>query len=180
MFSLLPPLIIPLNLKILNFFGFRHSFRGLTPLKPKNFDQKFNFFIITQIFAQRSSLDILINTTLHNIVELENLIYFFISSLISWASTFKTQEFRPKIENSIITLKFSRCSSLDVLIITSLHHTIELKNFNFFWISSLISWANTFKTQEFRPKIENFHHHFKIFTMIILRCFNYYLPSSYR
>src|ERR1044072_847674 len=123
MFSLLPPLIIPLNSKILNFFGFRHSFRGLTPLKPKNFDQQFKFFIITQIFAQRSSLDILINTSLHNIVELENLF--------------------------------------------------------FFWISSLISWANSCKTQEFRPKIENFHHHSKIFTMFILRCFNYYLPSSY-
>src|ERR1044072_1814167 len=76
MFSLLPPLIIPLNSKILNFFGFRHSFRELTPLKPKNFDQKFKFFIITQIFVQRSSLDILINTSLHSIVELENLNFF--------------------------------------------------------------------------------------------------------
>src|ERR1044072_3087910 len=103
MFSLLPPFIISLNSKILFFFGFRHSFRGLTPLKLKNFDQK--------------------------------------------------------LKISIITLKFSRCSSLDVLIITSLHHTIELENYKIVWISSLILLTNTFKTQEFRPKIENFHHH---------------------
>src|ERR1044072_1698815 len=122
MFSLIPPFIILLNSKILLFFGFRHSFRGLTPLKLKNFDQK--------------------------------------------------------LKISIITLKFSRCSSLDVLIITYLYHTIELENFKFFWISSLIAWANTSKTQEFRPKIENFHHS-KIFKMFILRCCNYYLPSSY-
>src|ERR1044072_2631148 len=111
---------MPLNSKILNFFLFRHSFRGLTPLKPKNFDQKLKIFIITQIFAQYSSLDILINT--------------------------------------------------------SLHHIVELETFIFFWISSLISWSNTFKTKEFRPKIENFHHHLNICTMFILRCFNYYLP----
>src|ERR1044072_3128397 len=103
-------------MKIEIVFGFRHSFRGLTPLKPKNFDQKLKILIITQIFAQYSSLDIFINS--------------------------------------------------------SLHHFVELENFIFFWISSLISWANTFKTQEFRPKIENFHHHSNICTMFILRYFN--------
>src|ERR1044072_9436979 len=116
MFSLLPPFIIPLNSKILFFFGFRHSFRGLTPLKPKNFDQKLKIFIITQILAQCSSLDILINTSLQNVYELENI--------------------------------------------------------KFFWISSLISSANTIKTQEFLPKIENFHHHSIICTIFILRYFN--------
>src|ERR1044072_4756986 len=37
-----------------NFFGIRHSFRGLTPLKLKNFDKKFKIFTNTQILAQRS------------------------------------------------------------------------------------------------------------------------------
>src|ERR1044072_9289249 len=53
--------------------------------------------------------------------------------------------------------------------IKSLHLTIKMENFNFFRISSLISWANTFKIQEFRWIIENFHHHSTFFMMYILR-----------
>src|ERR1044072_210252 len=53
--------------------------------------------------------------------------------------------------------------------IKSLHLTIKMENFNFFGISSLISWANTFKIREFRWKIENFHHHSTFFMMFILR-----------
>src|ERR1044072_4442583 len=114
MFSLLPPFIIPLNSKILIFFGFCHSFRGLTPLKPKNFDQKLKFFIITQIFAECSSLDILNYTSLHNILELENLNYFGISSLISWANTITTQYFNKKLKIFIIPQIFAQYSFLDI------------------------------------------------------------------
>src|ERR1044072_7892537 len=48
---------------------------------------------------------------------------------------------------------------------------MTIEYFNFFWISSLLSWANTFKTQELRPKIENFLHHSKLCTTLILRKF---------
>src|ERR1044072_5300015 len=124
MFSLLPPFIIPLNSKILNFFGFRHSFRGLTPLKLKNFDQKLKISIITLKFSRCSSLDDLIITSLHHIVELENFNFFLISSLISWANTFKIQEFRAKIEIFHHHQKFVQCSSLDIEINTTLHYTL--------------------------------------------------------
>src|ERR1044072_3623052 len=45
----------------------------------------------------------------------------------------------------------------------------ETRKFKFFSTSSLISWANTFETQEFQPKIEIFHKHSKICPMSIMR-----------
>src|ERR1044072_4843331 len=51
--------------------------------------------------------------------------------------------------------------------IKSLHHTINIENFIFFGILSLISSANTFKIQKFRPKIENFHHLSTFFMMSV-------------
>src|ERR1044072_9444061 len=59
--------------------------------------------------------------------------------------------------------------------ITSLHHSFKIENINFFWILSFISWANTFKIREFRPKSENFHHHSNFFMNFILRK-KYLLP----
>src|ERR1044072_6339624 len=38
------------KLENFNFFRFRHSFRGLTPLKLKNFVQKLKIYPISQIF----------------------------------------------------------------------------------------------------------------------------------
>src|ERR1044072_6628952 len=64
-------------------------------------------------------------------------------------------------------------------IITSLCHTITIGNFNFFRISSLISWANPFKNHEFRQKSENFHCHSNFFMTFILRNNNHYLSFSY-
>src|ERR1044072_7757767 len=83
--------------------------------------------------------------------------FFSTSSLISWANTFETQEFRPKIE---IVQKHSKICRMSIM--RSLHHTVKLENSIFFSTSSLISWANTFETQEFRPKIE-FVHKLKIY-----------------
>src|ERR1044072_9258178 len=103
-------------------------------------------------------------TSLHHYFKIENINLFGISSLISWANTFKIQEFRPKIENfhhhSNFFMKFIRRRKylLPLFIIT-----LKSKISFFFWISSLISWVNTFKNREFRPKIENFHHHSKKF-----------------
>src|ERR1044072_1919647 len=63
---------------------------------------------------------------------------------------------------------------------TTLNHTIKIESLHFFGISTLISWANTFKIREFQPKIENFHHR-SIFVMkFILKKNNYDLYSSYQ
>src|ERR1044072_431652 len=45
----------------------------------------------------------------------------------------------------------------------------ETCKFQFFSPSSLITWTNTFETQEFRPKIEIVHKHSKNFPMCIVR-----------
>src|ERR1044072_6568238 len=52
---------------------------------------------------------------------------------------------------------------------TSIYHTIKIKKIIFFGISTPISWTNTFKIREFRPNIENFHHHSNFFLMFLLR-----------
>src|ERR1044072_6199752 len=54
----------------------------------------------------------------------------------------------------------------------SLLCTLKLDNFNIFWILSLISWTNTFKNQEFRQIIENFHHVLKICKLFIIIKYN--------
>src|ERR1044072_8302522 len=56
---------------------------------------------------------------------------------------------------------------------------MKIKDFNFFGISPLFSWANTFKTQEFRQKIEYFQQHSKFCTSFIPKKFIEYFPSSY-
>src|ERR1044072_1218789 len=96
------------------------------------------------------------------------------SSLISWANIFEIQEFRPKIE---IFHKHSKICTMSIM--RSLHHTMKLENSIFFSTSSLISWANTFEIQEFRPKIEIFNKHSKFIPMSIVRMFSSNLPSSY-
>src|ERR1044072_9909110 len=118
-------------------------------------------------------------TYLFHTIKIENFTFFGISSLISWANTFKNREFRPKIENFHHHSKFFMMLILRNNTYTSLFQTIKIENFHFFGISSLILWANTFKNREFRPKIENFHHHSKFFMMFILRNNNYYLSLSY-
>ena len=60
------------------------------------------------------------------------------------------------------TNEFTQQSSLDGLFITFFHHAVKFENFNFFWISTLIMWANNFKIQAFPPKIECFPQHSKI------------------
>src|ERR1044072_5787072 len=48
----------------------------------------------------------------------------------------------------------------------------------FYGISPLFSWANTFKTQEFRPKIDYFQQHSKFCTSFILIKYIYFFTSS--
>src|ERR1044072_2457741 len=89
--------------------------------------------------------------------------------LFRWLTPLKFENFDQKSKISTTTQKNSRCSYWETIIITSLHHTFRIENFKFLGISSLISCANTFKIGEFRPKIENFHHHLNFFKMFILR-----------
>src|ERR1044072_3184018 len=135
-----------------NFFRLRHSFYGLTPLKFKNFNQKLKDSISTQKFAQKS-----IMRSLHHTMKLENSNFFRLRHSFHGLYTFEIQEFRPKIETFH---KHSKICAMSIM--RSLNHTMKLENSNFFSTSSLISWANTFEIQEFRPKIEIFHKHSKI------------------
>ena len=118
--KLLPLIFIPLKSKILIIVEICHLFRGLTPLKIENFEQKLK-----------------ISTTTPN---------------FSWCHS----------KQSLLLLFF-----------------IPLKSIFFFGISSLFMSANTFKNREFRPKIENFHHHLKIFMMLIMRNNIYYLSPAH-
>src|ERR1044072_7763311 len=58
------------NLRSQFFLGFRHFFRGLTPLKLKNFDQKLNISNKTQNFAHRSSWYSTFNSSLHHTMKI--------------------------------------------------------------------------------------------------------------
>src|ERR1044072_3486995 len=156
MFSLMPPFIILLNSKILIFFGFRHSFRGLTPLNLKNFDQKLKISIITLKFSRCSSLDVLIIISLYHTIELENFNFFFISSLISWANTFETKNFDQKFKFFIITQIFAQRSSLDILINTSLHNIVELENLIFFLFRHSFRGLTPLKLKNFDKKLNIF------------------------
>src|ERR1044072_882298 len=156
---------MPLNSKILNSFGFRHSFGGLTPLKPKNFDQKLKIFIITQIFAQCSSLDILINTSLHNIVELENLIFFGFRHSFRGLTPLKLKNFDKKLKISIITLKFSRCSSLDVLFLPPIIIPLNSEILNFFGFRHSFRGLTPLKPKNFDQKLK-----ISIITLKFSRC----------
>src|ERR1044072_3536811 len=105
------------------------------------------------------------------------LIFFHIMSLISWAITFKTQEFRQKIE-----IFYQHPNFCIVFILRNYNkylpkYSMKFENSNFFWILSLIPWAITFKTQEFRQKIEIFYQHPNFYIVFILRNYNKYLPK---
>jgi hypothetical protein len=107
------------------------------------------------------------NTSLYQTIKIKIINFIGISSLISWANTFENREFRPKIENfHQHIIFFHDVYTEKKIMISSIHHTIKIENFNFFGISSLISWANTFKIREFRPKIKNFHHHSNFFNSV--------------
>ena len=143
--------------------GFHHLFRGLPPLKFQNFDQIKKTSTTAQFFSWSSYWEKIIITYLHHTIKIENINFFGISSLILWATPSKIENFDQKLKTSTTTPNFSWCLSWETIIMSSICHTIKIKNINFFGISSLFSWVDTFKNREFRQKIENFHHHSKIF-----------------
>src|ERR1044072_8667590 len=144
---------------MLNFFWVSPLFSLANTFKIQEFLPKFEYF---QQHSKLYTSFILIKLNKyipHHTMKIKYFNFFWISPLFSWANTFKTQEFRPKIEyfqqhskfyTSFILIKFNKYIP---------HHTMKIKDFSLFWISPLFSWANTFKIQEFRLKIEYFQQH---------------------
>src|ERR1044072_2670592 len=139
----------------------------------KNLDQKLKISNNTQNFIQIYSLESLLNTSLHHAMKITYFNFFWISSLFFRGLTpLKLKNFHQKLKISKNNIFFAQHSSWECLITASLLHAMKIKHFIYFWILSLFSWANTFKTQEFRPKVENFQQHSKLCTTLFLRKFN--------
>src|ERR1044072_8343204 len=129
----------PMKISYFKFFLISSLFfRGLTPLKLKNFDQKLKISNNTQNFTQIYSLESLINTSLHHSMKITYFNFFWISSLFFRGLTpLKLKNFDQKLKISNNTQNFTQIYSLESLINTSLHHSMKITYFNFFWISSL-------------------------------------------
>ena len=87
-----------------------------------------------------------------------------ISSLISWANTFKNKEFRPKIEKFNQHQKFAQFTSWESLLKTSFHHTMKLENMIFFRHSfrglsplKIENFDEKWKFPSTPKKLHNFH-----------------------
>src|ERR1044072_7647389 len=73
------------------------------------------------------------NTSLYQTIKIKKINFIGISSLISWANTFEIREFRPKMENFHQHLNFFHDVYTEKkIMISSIHHTIKIENFNFF------------------------------------------------
>jgi nitrogen regulatory protein PII-like uncharacterized protein len=132
------------KLENFNFFRFRHSFRGLTPLKLKNFVQKLKISPIPQSYSRCSFWECWINISNHHTMKLENFNFFGFRDSFRGLIPLKLKNFVQKLKIYPVSQNISQRSSWESCIIASVHHTLEFDNFNFYWVSSLISWANTF------------------------------------
>ena len=138
------------NLKFNFVFGFRHPFSWLTPLKLKNVNQKLKISNNTQTFAQRSSWKCLINTSLPHTTKTK--LFFVFRNSFRWQTPLKFNNYDQKLKISNNNKNFAQRSSWESLINTSLQNAMKIKDFNFFFgFRPFFSWANTFKTYEFRP-----------------------------
>ena len=141
--------------KDFNFFGFRHSFRGPTPLKLKNFDQKWKIRNNTQNFAQIYSWESLINTSLLHPMKITYFKFFWISSLFFRGLTpLNLKNFDQKSKFSNKTINFAQCSSWEGLIKSSLHHAMKVKDFNFFGFRHSIRGLTPLKLKNFDQKLK--------------------------
>ena len=143
---------MPLKSKFLIFLGFRHLFRGLTPLKIENFDQKLktstttpNFFMM---FIQRTSNYYLSFSYHWN----QKIIFFGISSLISWPNTFKIREFGPKIESSTTTKIFHEDYTEKQQLLTIFIIPLNLKILFFLGFHHLFRGLTPLKFENFDQK----------------------------
>src|ERR1044072_3456546 len=99
--------------------------------------------------------------------------FFLVLSLFRGLTPLKFKIFDKKLKISKNTQNLDQRSYRESIINRPLHHIMKIKFFQFFlWILSLFSWVNTFQTQEFRPKIDNFQQHSKFCTTFILRKYN--------
>src|ERR1044072_7667658 len=82
-------------------------------------------------------------------------IFFGISPLFSRANTFKSQEFRPKIEYFQQHSKF--CTSfilIKYIFNSSLHHTVKILDLNFIWdFRHFFRWLTPLKLKNFDQKL---------------------------
>ena len=92
----------------------------------------------------------------------------------------KLKKIDKKFKISTNTSKFAHYSSRECVINPSHCHTLKIENFNFF-LEFCISFRGLtpLKLKKIDKKILNFHQHFKIWTLFIMRKYYLSLPSSY-
>src|ERR1044072_5954233 len=93
------------------YFKFRHSFRGLTPLKIKNFDQKLKISNNTYNFTQCSFVESLINTSLHHAIKMKDFIFFGLCHSFRGLTPLKLKNFDQKLNISNNTQNFAQLYS---------------------------------------------------------------------
>ena len=111
------------------FFGFRHSFRGPTPLKLKNFDQKLKISSNTQNFEHYSLWESYINTSLHHTMKDNEFKFFIFRHSFRGLTPLKFKNFDQKLKISNNMQNFAQRSSWESLINTSLHHAMKITVF---------------------------------------------------
>src|ERR1044072_585522 len=124
----------PMKISYFKFFWISSLFfRGLTPLKLKNFDQKLKISNNTQNFTQIYSLESLINTSLHHAMKITYFKFFkFRHSFFRGLTPliFKNLDQNLKISNN--TQNFIQIYSLESLINTYFHHAMKITYFKYF------------------------------------------------
>src|ERR1044072_4733776 len=101
-----------MNFKDFNFFlVFRHFFRGLTPLKPKNFDKNLNISNNTQKISHSSSLECLINTSHHHTMKFKDFNFFGFRHFFRGLKPLKPKNFDKNLNISNNTQNFAHGSS---------------------------------------------------------------------
>src|ERR1044072_3635476 len=100
-----------MKLEDFNFFGFLHSFRGLTPLKLRNFFQKLKISPIPQNIPQCSSYESGINISDHYTIKLEDFNFFGFLHSFRGLTPLKLRNFVQKLKISPIPQNIPQCSS---------------------------------------------------------------------
>src|ERR1044072_9546598 len=99
----------------------------------------------------------------------ENVNFFFeFMNLFGGLTPLKFKKYVQKLKNLTNIKRFAYNIDLKTGLTLSLHHTMKMELFNFFWIFEVIHWANTFEIREFRLKIEKFHQRLEIFPLFSL------------
>ena len=152
--------MIPWKLIILIFFGFRHSFRGLTSFKHKNFEQKLKISRNTNKFAQHSIWVRKLDTSPHHTMKIKDFFLFCYS--FRGLTSLKDKNFDKKLKISNNTKKFAQCSSWEYLINMCLHHGLKITDFKYFLLRHSFRGLTPLKFKNFdqKLKVSNNTHNF--------------------